>query len=167
MPMRIYWLDANVPISAKNGAYKFNVFPAFWGFLDAQLRAGSLCCPKMVYKEIVKNERQNDELAVWCKNRREMGMSVAPNKEVQQAYRKVVDYVATSGRWGQAEINEFLRGADPWVIAHALATQGVVVTLESREHPDARKVRIPDVAAHFGVKCVTTIEMLELLGAKF
>jgi len=62
---------------------------------------------------------------------------------------------------------DFSKGADPWVIAHALEDHGIVVTKESDARPTAKKARIPDVCDHFGVKCVDTLTMLKLHKAKF
>jgi Domain of unknown function (DUF4411) len=60
-----------------------------------------------------------------------------------------------------------MSGADPWLIAHANNTKGVVVSHESNRHPNAKKVRIPDVCAALGVSCIDTYEMLDRLGAEF
>jgi hypothetical protein len=51
-----------------------------------------------------------------------------------------------------AGILYFVKGADPWVIAHAMEDQGIVVTKESDSKSNAQKARIPDVCDHFKVK---------------
>ncbi len=81
----IYWLDTNVFIQAKNGPYKFKVFGVFWAFLHEQIEAGTIRCPKMVYQEIVNNEEPRDDLANWIKTRRQSGLFVDPNADVQNA----------------------------------------------------------------------------------
>ena len=70
-------------------------------------------------------------------------------------------------KYKSVEAWEFSKGADPWVIAHALEDRGIVVTKESFTRPDAQKVRIPDVCDNFSVKCVDTLQMLKELSAKF
>ncbi|MFQ5827189.1 MAG: DUF4411 family protein, partial [Dehalococcoidia bacterium] len=60
----------------------------------------------------------------------------------------------------------FLSGADPWVIAHAKALGGRVVTFEKPE-PISTKPKLPDVAGEFGVKCISLWDMLTELNASF
>src|SRR5215467_6384823 len=89
----IHWLDTNVFIQAKNGPYKFKVFGVFWAFLDEQITAGTIRCPKIVYQEIVKGEDPRDDLAMWFKTRRQSGLFVDADADVQKAMNKVADHV--------------------------------------------------------------------------
>jgi hypothetical protein len=61
------------------------------------------------------------------------------------------------------QVAEFLRGADGWVIAAALATEGVVVTMET-ERSHKSKIKLPTVAKIFDVRCIDTYVMLRELG---
>jgi hypothetical protein len=161
----IYWLDTNVFIQAKNGPYKFKVFGVFWAFLHEQIGAATIRCPKMVYQEIVNNEDPLDDLAIWIKARRQSGLFVDANADVQKAMNTVADYVAET--YEQQHAGRFLSGADPWLIAHAAQTKAVVVTHESGTHPQAKAARIPDVCHALKVPCIDTYEMLDRLGADF
>lgn len=165
MPTVIHWLDTNVFIQAKNGPYRFKVAPGFWAFLDEQASKGNIRCPKMVYDELIDNEEPRDELALWIKNRRQSGLFVAATHPVQVVMRTVADHV--SGKYQQHHAAEFLRGADPWLVAHALHSKGVVVTHESDRKLNAKKVRIPNICAELRVPCINTYEMLDKLGAEF
>ena len=165
MPTVIHWLDTNVFIQAKNGPYRFKVAPGFWAFLDEQIHAGNIRCPKMVYDELITNEAPRDDLALWVKNRRQSGLFVPATRPVQKVMSTVADHVV--GKYQQHQAAEFLRGADPWLIAHALYSKGVVVTHESDRKFNAKKVRIPNVCGDLHVSCVDTYEMLERLGAEF
>jgi hypothetical protein len=78
---------------------------------------------------------------------------------------KIEDYVFE--KYVKVETWEFSKGADPWLIAHALDDGGVVVTKESELRPEAQKVRIPDVCHQFNVRCVDTLGVLKELKAKF
>ena len=155
-----YWQDANVFIQAKNKTYKFGRVPQFWAFLSAQLEAGTLKVPKIVYEELVKI---NDELATWCKARKTKGLCVHANKQVQACYQQIANHVMT--KYAERHANEFLKGGDGWVIAHAMAERGIVVTQES-DKPTKTKVKIPNVCKEFGVKCIDTYDMLEELDFK-
>ena len=163
----IHWIDSSVFIEAKNGPYRFNVVGMFWAFLDTQIAAGTIRCPKLVYDEIVGNEAAKDELAKWVKARRRSGLFVAPDRHVQTAMGTVADYVQANYESHHAA--DFLRGADPWLIAHALHSNGIVVTHESKRPANVKKgrVRIPQVSGVLGVRCINMYDMLEALGADF
>jgi hypothetical protein len=119
----------------------------------------------LVYQEIVSNEEPLDDLAKWIKSRRQSGLFIGANRDVQKRMTIVSDHVLNN--YEQHHAAHFLSGADPWLIAHALPTNGVVVTHESNRHPNAKVVRIPDVCATLGVPCIDTYEMLRRLGADF
>jgi hypothetical protein len=160
---RVYWLDSNVLISAKDGPFRFAVAPVFWKVLDEQVDLGTICIPKPVYDEIVK-DGPSDELAQRLKNRRNKGFCVFPDRQVQEAYRKVADHVQAN--YESPFAAEFLSVADPWVIAYAMEGKGVVVTFESRS-PGAKRVKIPNVCAALNVRFMNLYDMLQALGISF
>jgi hypothetical protein len=155
----VYWLDADafIQASARTGPYPFKRAPGFWSFLSAQIEAGQIRSPKIVYDELT---RGNDELAQWCKQRREKGLCVGANKAVHDYYTAIANHVIK--KYGQRKASEFLRGGDGWVIAHAMETgpNGIVVTQESTRHSNA-KVKVPTVCKEFGVPCISTFQMLD------
>lgn len=155
----MYWLDADVYIqaSARTGPYPFKRAPGFWSFLSAQLESGEIGSPKIVYDELTKG---NDELAQWCKQRREKGLCFGANREVHTHYTDIANHVMK--KYGQRKAGEFLRGGDAWVIAHAMEDRanGTVVTQESTRHSNA-KVKVPTVCKELGVTCINTFQMLE------
>ncbi len=155
----MYWLDADVYIqaSARTGPYPFKRARGFWSFLAAQLEKGQIGSPKIVYDELT---RGNDELAQWCKQRREKGLCVAASREVHAHFTTIANHVI--GKYGQRKAAEFLRGGDAWVIAHAMedGPNGIVVTQESTRHSNA-KIKVPTVCKELGVPCISTFQMLE------
>ena len=66
---------------------------------------------------------------------------------------------------GAAE--EFLSGADPWLIAKAMVTGATVVTLEVLNPEIKKKFLIPNICAEFGVDWMNTFDMLYKLEARF
>jgi hypothetical protein len=156
-----YWVDSNVLIESANGPYTFNRAPTFWSALDDQLNAGLICTSEMVYRELVPF---GDELSRWVKNRKQNGLYIDAGDAVQTSLTVVADYVSTCGRYDIANTNEFLSGADPWMIAHLRVSGGTLVTNETALRPLAKKVRIPDVCEPFGIRCITGFEMLDELG---
>lgn len=152
-----YWLDADVYIQAKNGPFRFEWVPGFWDFLAKQFDAGNIKSPKKVYDELTD---YSDLLASWCRRMRHRGICVTANKNVQECYGKIANHVHAKHPAHLA--NEFLKGGDGWVIAHAMATGGIVVAQESERSKKGR-IKVPTVCRELGVKCIGTYTMLEQL----
>lgn len=146
--------------------FAFDINSSFWGWLDGALKQRVVVAPQKVYKEIVENIKQKDDLAVWVKSRRKNGLSVEPDGEVFKATKQIANYVFNSGRYQQPFALEFSRGADPWLIAHAMPEKDIIVTQETDRYPNAQKVRIPDVAWNFGISCIKVWDMLRALKVK-
>lgn len=64
-------------------------------------------------------------------------------------------------------LDEFLSGADPWLIAKAMTMNATVLTHEQLNLSTRRKFLIPNVCQHFGVPFVDTFELLNALEARF
>ena len=157
----IYWIDSGVLIQAKNGLYAMDLVPKFWTFLETELNAGTVRMPKMCFDEITDG---TDDLAKWCKQRKTIGyFCCKSNKAVQESYGVVANYVATTYKPHAAA--DFLKGADGWVIAHALASSGFVVTEELRNKYKS-KIKIPIVAKALRCPWKATHEMCRELNAK-
>jgi hypothetical protein len=151
-----YWIDSNVFIEAHGNLFRPKIVPGFWKHIDAKLADGTVKSSCLVYRELAG---YGDELSNWVKTRKQSGLCMPITSEVEDNFKKIAEYVANT--YDEPNANEFLAGADGWVIAHAMATKGTVVSQESAKHPNARKARIPDVCDHFGVKCIKVIDMLE------
>ncbi len=162
-PSPVYWLDANVLIDAKNGPYQFDVAPVFWSALEKQASVGRIRVSKMVYEEIV-GDAPKDELAKWLKLRKSDGFCVSPSKQVQASFKKVADHVVAN--YSTPFSFEFLKVADPWIIAHAMESKGVVVTSEVKSLGTGR-VKIPNVCADLDVPRMNLYAMIRALGIKF
>ena len=155
-----FWIDTNVLIEVRNGPYGFDIAPGFWTALDELSNRGQIRMSSLVYDELVAGVQ--DDLALWIKERRHNGLVVEPTATVQAALREIADYV--NGNFAVSRAASFLRGADPWVIAHALVTDGVVVTQEARVPANSTKVKIPNVCTVFRVRSINTYRMLRELG---
>jgi hypothetical protein len=155
-----YWIDSDVFIQAKNGPYGFDIAPGFWKHLEKSLRNGSICSSEMVYRELVG---YNDYLAKWVKSQKGLGINIPICRAVEEHYTAIANYVYQE--YDLPNCNVFLSGADGWSIAHALHSKGTVVSQESDRHPEAHKVRIPDVCDKFKVRCIHLVAMLREQGA--
>jgi hypothetical protein len=159
----IYWIDSGVLIQAKNGLYAIELVPKFWTFIEEQLRIGTIRMPKISFDEITDG---NDDLAKWCKRRKDVGhfCCKSSGKDVQESFRLVAEHVATKYKPHAAA--DFLKGADGWVIAHALASNGIVVTEELKNNYKS-KVKIPTVAKALRAPWRATHEMCKEMRANF
>ncbi|MCB0596496.1 MAG: DUF4411 family protein [Lewinellaceae bacterium] len=67
----------------------------------------------------------------------------------------------------QWEANDFLSGADPWVIAQAKVEGAKVITMEKLVGSESKKVKIPNICIEFDVEWLSTYQLLRALGARF
>jgi hypothetical protein len=159
----MYLLDANTYIQAKNFHYDMDFCPAYWDWLDKQFAAGALGSIKSVYDEIAN---KGDNLSVWVSTR-EYQFDAVSDQATQELMRLVAVYVTSLPNMNPANVAQFLSGADPWLIARAIATGKTVVTYEALAPANSKKVKIPNVCQHFGVPCIDTYQLLKLLQAQF
>jgi hypothetical protein len=155
----IYWIDSGVLISAKNGLYAPELVPQFWTFIETQLKGGNVRMPKKCFDEITDG---TDDLAKWCKQRKNIGhFCCKANRDVQHHFSIIAAHVYTNHK--QHAAAEFLKGGDAWVMAHAAATGGFVVTEELRNKYKG-KVKIPTESKALRIPWKSTAEMCKELG---
>jgi len=171
-----YWLDADTFITAKNSLYAFEINASLWAWFDTQLKVKTIRSPERVFREIMAFKK-DDLLKQWVSPRRADGLCVEPDKHVSECLTKIANHLYTATvphkktrkpqlRYKPAQVEVFGRGADAFVIAHAMADKGTVVSFESDKHPDSQRIRIPDVCGHFGIDCISLKALLIALGAK-
>lgn len=158
-----YIIDANALIDAKNFYYRFATCPGFWDWMDTAVQ-GEFGTVDHVVGELLKG---NDELAAWFKARKGVSWIAATNgKATQDKFSLVAAWVVASGK-KQAEQDKFLAGADPWLLAHAMATKATLVTMETVKASQSKKLSLANACAHFGVPAIKTWDLLELLTVQF
>lgn len=108
----------------------------------------------------------DDYLKIWCRQRKQLGLGVTATRAAQAQVGQIADYVYAKHERRHAD--EFVRKADPWVIAHAKTSDGdnVVVTHET-ERSVKGKVKIPTVCDHFDVKWINLYQMLAVFDFRF
>ena len=58
--------------------------------------------------------------------------------------------------------------ADPWVIAHAMSEEAVVVTKEEKiTASNSKKIKIPNVCENMEIPCINDFEMIKEMGLIF
>jgi hypothetical protein len=160
-----YLLDANTLIEAKNRYYRMTVCPAYWSWVGRSHDAGVVSSIEPVGAEL---RRGNDELAEWAKNQAGLFLPVS-DEATQQAFVQVAAHVASQvAVMKVGALEDFLDGADPWLIAKAITTKDAVIVTHEQFNPQTRrKYSIPNVCQHFGVAWIDTFELLGRTDAKF
>ncbi len=106
-------------------------------------------------------------MAKWAKVRKGHLYWPEPEGDVQTAYREIAEYVEEEYRSSSpAKVGDFLAKADCWIIAHAKAKGGTVVTRESKVDKTSQTPKVPNVCEAFEVPFIETKEMLKDLKFK-
>ena len=154
-----YCLDANAFIEPWNKYYAIGRCPEFWDILDDLGKKQIVFCPDQVKREI---DKVDDGLKAWLNTRH---FFLRQETEiVQQHVRAVLKTFPQLINVGASRSM-----ADPWVIAHAMAEQAVVVSKEYLVHPGQKstQIKIPDVCKHFKIDCINDFDFVDELGIKF
>jgi hypothetical protein len=117
----------------------------------------------LVYKEITEAD-YDDELTKWAKANRDFLFGEA-DESTQDTYTEVADLVESL--YEPQHVQEFLSGADPWVVAYAKAHRLTVVTMESLKNEQKNrngkiggKIHIPNVCILVSIEYRDTFALL-------
>ena len=155
-----YLLDANVFIQAKRTYYPFDICPGYWDALCWHKTKGTLCSIDKVWHEL---KRGGDELFTWAaESFREDGF--VDSSVASADYSSIVHWVQNHSQFNLAAKSEFADVADGWLVALAKSEGYVLVTQEVTNPSIKKKVPIPNVCDAFGVKHLTTYDLLRDLG---
>ena len=153
----LYLLDANTLIDANRDYYPLNAVPEFWEWLVHMGRQGRVKIPLEPWEEVANG---NDCLRDWVK-RVEVKSELRLDDDVDIGLvQRVTDQYATD--LTETEIEQI--GADPFLIAHALADPAgrCVVTTESSKPSSQRANRKdPDVCRSLGIPSCNTFQLLK------
>ena len=163
--MTAYLLDANTLIEAKNRYYQVSICPGFWDWLVRNMESGLIASVESVGAEFRKG---NDHLGDWAKKHATIFLPES-DEATQSAFAEVAQHLAPLAPTMKVAgaLEEFLGGADPWLIAKARVIGATVVTHERLNMANRRKFLIPNVCQHFGVPFMDTFALLNLLEAQF
>lgn len=152
----LFVIDTNVLVLMKRYTPR-DLHPSIWEAMEKLVRDGRILMPRDVLEEL---DRVEDELAPWAK--RQDGFVEEPTEADIEIVTEISD---TYPLWVDGQQN----AADPWVIAHAYRLGAIVVTDERAKGPGApqKNLKIPNVAAPYGVRCITLNELGRLEGWQF
>jgi len=155
----IYCLDTNVFIEAWNKYYHKDFFDDYWRKLDDLAQAGEVFATEEVKREI---DKVDDTLKEWLGERDYFFRNI---DDKVQGYLAKVFKNPNHQRLVDATKQRSI--ADPWVIAHAMAEDAIVVTKEQFETNATKRIKIPNVCEAMGVDWIDDFEMVRRLGMQF
>lgn len=156
-----YCFDANVIIQAWQKYYSPKICPSYWDILDFLGTQNIIFIPEMVYDEIV---RTDDDLSKWLK------LSKIPIKKIDEKVTQCLKdiYSADPNHKYLVDNTKSRSLADPWVIAHALSENAIVVTKEEKiTASNSTKIKIPNVCEKMNVSWINDFQLIEELGISF
>lgn len=168
MTERLYLIDTNCLITAKNSYYPFDFASGFWDQLKNHINSGEILIHQAVYDELGKYE---DELTLWLKDNITATRVKANDIETMNNFSQILVHIQNCGLYKNSAYQNWSRSgvADPILIASAVTHGYVLVTNEvksggrSKDRP-SKNPKIPDVANDFEVECVSLFDMMRSLG---
>lgn len=160
-----YVIDTSMLIDAKDFYYGFELCPGFWDWLSCEAAAGEAFSIARVRREL---EERDDALTEWAR-RQSDDFFRHEDAPAAEAMRRVSDWVQGADFRDSAK-RDFLSGADPYLIAYALAHGHTVVTHEVHNAGNAgerKRVKIPTACLALGVPCEMAFPWLLRRGARF
>jgi hypothetical protein len=157
--MTCYVVDTSVFIDAADW-YPMDIFPAFWRKIEELVQDGYVVSIDAVYHEILEEE---DSLSRWATESFHGWRPAKGDPVIGQYYTQIAQYIDGLSSKSRAAKDNFLKGADGWLVAYARAKSATVVTHEKSVTSSSKKIKIPDVCNHFCVTCVHLFDMLRQL----
>ena len=156
----IYLLDANTFIEGCRTYYPFDVAPGFWRFLTASNQSGLLASVQAVHDELLFPPA----LKAWAHSGGP-GFWIPDTVASLTVAGEMVGWAGAAARpYNDAAVAELADSADLRLAATAAVLGGVVVTREVAAPDGRRRVKLPDVCAAFGVRCLQPFEVYRTLG---
>lgn len=164
--MNCYLIDTNSLITPYRSYYSFDFDDTFWNQLRDSIYNQKIFLTRSVYDEIV--EKSEDVLTVWLKNIDELKIiKEFNNPNIMKNYQDIMQYIQESGLYKKTAITKWASDsiADALLISTAIHFQYSIITFErptgnlSLKQP-SKNPKIPDVANHFGIKCISLFDFM-------
>ncbi|MFA5832159.1 MAG: DUF4411 family protein [Bacteroidota bacterium] len=166
---KIYLLDANAFIEAKNAFYSFSICPGYWKSLIEHGKVENVGSIDKIRNEILSN-KHGDELKEFIKKKLpRIFFDKTDIPTVANRFSEIINWVDGKKQYEKQAKAKFAIGADGWLIAFAsLDTDNrIVVTQEVSAEDSKTKIKIPDVCKPFGVNSINLFKMLSDLTISF
>lgn len=156
-----FCLDTNVLIQPWQKYYSPALCPDYWEILDQLGAQGILFFPQAVFDEIAKSD---DDLSDWLKSSRIPVLKVDGHvtRQLERIYQSNEKHKFLVDNTKQRSL------ADPWVIAHALNENAMVVTKEEKVTAmNSNRIKIPNVCENMGVPWMNDFQLIKELNIIF
>jgi len=156
-----YCLDTNFFIEAWNKYYSPDFCQSYWDIIDNLAKEGIVFITQEVKREIDKGD---DNLKEWLKGKKYIVKPITEKVQLclKELYAKNPNHQYLANNVKNRSI------ADPWVIAHAMAENAIVVTKEYLANsPNPQKIKIPDVCQNMNVKWIDDFDFIKEVNIKF
>ncbi len=150
----IFSFDTSAFIEPWQRRYPRDLFEPYWQWIEQQIADGTVRATELVKAELGQVE---DDLLAWAKDQEDLFIPI--DGDVQQALTAVVAAFPKL-----ADHHRDRSGADPWVVAQAMALNCPVVTYETMGKQN--KPKIPNACQHFGIKVYSWVDVLRDTGFK-
>lgn len=156
-----YCLDANVLIQAWQKYYNPKFCPDYWKTLNELGKQGRIFIPEEVHVEITRTE---DDLSNWLKSSKiPIAKTTGP---VTKCLKDI--YLANPLHKNLVDNTRARSLADPWVIAHAINQNAIVVTKEEKVTAlSSKRIKIPNVCDNMGIRWINDFQFIHEIGVKF
>lgn len=153
--VKLYSFDTSSLLNGRRDLLPPETFVSLWELFDGMVGTS------VISVDVVRDEliRRDDETSAWAKAQN--GLFVPLELDIQIAVRQVLTACPKLVSVGNQR-----DGADPFVVALALARGGTVVSEESRGG-SLRKARIPDACEELDIPHLRLIEFVQEQGWKF
>lgn len=143
--------------------YPDDVFPSLWERLETVAFEDDVFYHRKVHEE---SKRWKAPEAQWYLERVDKSRILDTNAAELARYREVANWAENEREphYRRRAVDEFLYAADSWLVAAAAAHGAVIVTEEVPAPDSPKKVKIPDAAQAFGVRCVGILDFLRTKG---
>lgn len=139
--------------------YPEGVFPTLWSELKRTLFTADVYFHRYVDAEL---QKWNHPRLNWYLNNVQHSQILHPDGDEINAYREVTEWAVNHPTYRQSAATTFLNAADSWLVASGARHGYTIVSNEKPAPNSVSKIKIPDAAGAFQVKCVTLLEFLRI-----
>ena len=165
----LYLIDTNILIYANKVTNPLDIHPTYWAKMKEILERDDVFSIDKVKDEIYYYE---DDLFTWCKENIDQNFWLKTSHALPE-YAELQNWVQTRN-YNETALIEFadIKNADPFILAYSLNTirknQNItIVTLEVSSPDSKKKVKLPDVCIHFGVRFINNNEFFREISITF
>lgn len=164
-----YLIDSNCFIEPKNTVCPLDVATSFWSKIKSLADEGDIFILDKVKAELSEVE---DELKDWVNSNIDKNQVLKFENERSIAqFRLVNAWALTNKQYNQNAINKFLDStrADIFLVSYAatLPSEWTVVSQEKSSPQKQNDIKLPDACTHFGVRCVSLMDMFREMGETY